>query len=597
MASVIKILESTNFGKTNKISAASGRGSDDAFASQLKSARDIETQTCKHRQTPQESGALTRAKKNCDTDASSSKSLPSNPIKNQVSKAETSQKSPEATSEDSGVMVTSDISDVDIPRDPSDITSILLESIVVDVDAPQIEASTTFSDIALPLDDANADVVLGDMLKLYGEERSDTRLDQNEAFLDDIGLGEINMKAQARDGADGEIENDGVVDSDIEAIAPEAFEGGRISDDASVTMEKIDKISAEGADITTDIFDGISGEQIVAVPNWDREEIENTNLSTQEEKAELNEDLMLYGAAANILPVQREVSATRSHAFLEKENKSALGDIILTEEQIQLFDNSEDPREEPSSILADMTKEEVSLDVASNIVTAKDRRGAGTTLDNASKHDSGDSLAQADIGLFGNVAIGATETLDGDYGADVMLDEATHTAGKADYVVGGTTLRDLSTGNIKFAEVMNGREMMQTPAEQISISVREAIASGKQTMTISLTPENLGAVEIKLDISNGTVKDIRITAHKMETLDAIIKDSVILEQTVREILKSEADLSFSYRHDDSNSGGFAQGKDSEKASSHYEKTYIAVSNNTISRRENIVTEDMVDVSI
>ncbi len=199
-----------------------------------------------------------------------------------------------------------------------------------------------------------------------------------------------------------------------------------------------------------------------------------------------------------------------------------------------------------------------------------------------------------DLSLFDSSQERGAENVDKSASSSFRLEEAAKGFATEDSYNVGTSFRDLAAGNIKFAEVTSESHSLPTPAEQISVNIREAVITGKQTMTISLTPEHLGAVEIKLDISNGSVKDIRITAHNIETLDAIIKDSVILEQTVREILKSESDLSFSYRHESDN-GGYSGNESSSRAPANYGKSYVAVSE--ITTRENIVTKDHVDVSI
>ena len=159
------------------------------------------------------------------------------------------------------------------------------------------------------------------------------------------------------------------------------------------------------------------------------------------------------------------------------------------------------------------------------------------------------------------------------------------------------SISDIETGKFKLAEVTSAESLStESPAEQVSLNIRQAISTGKQKMTIALNPENLGKVEIQIDISNGKVKEIKILAHRMETLDAIVKDSLLLEQTVREILKSETNLNFSYRHDDGSNSNFA-GTHHSSASSSYDKQYVGVTDASIGTGAHIISDDQVDIRI
>ena len=104
------------------------------------------------------------------------------------------------------------------------------------------------------------------------------------------------------------------------------------------------------------------------------------------------------------------------------------------------------------------------------------------------------------------------------------------------------------------------------PLDQITMKLQENLRSGNSKMMLSLTPENLGKVEIELSITENKIAKISVTAIKQDTLSMIIKDSTILEEAVKEIIKSDIEMEFSLKQENNDNGNESnQGNNSENS--------------------------------
>ena len=91
---------------------------------------------------------------------------------------------------------------------------------------------------------------------------------------------------------------------------------------------------------------------------------------------------------------------------------------------------------------------------------------------------------------------------------------------------------------------------MPTPAEQISVQIAKGVKEGASTINVQLNPDNLGRVEVKLELQDGQVK-ATVTADRPETLQLLKNDSSSLQQSLRDAgLNADAgSLSFNLRGD------------------------------------------------
>jgi flagellar hook-length control protein FliK len=75
------------------------------------------------------------------------------------------------------------------------------------------------------------------------------------------------------------------------------------------------------------------------------------------------------------------------------------------------------------------------------------------------------------------------------------------------------------------------------------------VKDGLDMIRIKLTPEDLGGVDIQMDVKNDGSTSIRIVAERSDTLDMLRKDSHLLEKALRDTgVKTDAGgMQFSLR--------------------------------------------------
>lgn len=135
------------------------------------------------------------------------------------------------------------------------------------------------------------------------------------------------------------------------------------------------------------------------------------------------------------------------------------------------------------------------------------------------------------------------------------------------------SLNDLNAANIKAQEVhtqakelkFDAKVQANTAAEQVQVKIAQMVKDGVDMIRIKLHPEDLGKVDVQLDVDNSGKTSIRIIADKVETLDMLRKDSHSLERALKDTgVKTDAGgMQFSLRENNQqqqNFSGFSGGK-------------------------------------
>jgi hypothetical protein len=131
-------------------------------------------------------------------------------------------------------------------------------------------------------------------------------------------------------------------------------------------------------------------------------------------------------------------------------------------------------------------------------------------------------------------------------------------------------------------------------SDQVALSIHKAVSTGTERMQIVLRPESLGRVDIHVEISNQSIREVKIFASK-ETLEFLIKDSQILEQAVRDISKgSDVQLSFNMRGDGTGQDQQFEGLN-QSVYGEAEESYQVVKLVDPSSRADIISDDKVDI--
>lgn len=136
------------------------------------------------------------------------------------------------------------------------------------------------------------------------------------------------------------------------------------------------------------------------------------------------------------------------------------------------------------------------------------------------------------------------------------------TASTSARIAGGTTAT-------QFSNLLNRIEA--TPVtEQIVFHVKTAVGSGDSKITIQLHPEELGKLDVTLDIDAKGKAGVTIIADNKQTLDLLQRDSQGLQKALSDAgLKADSgSLSFNLRGGERE----GQGQNQSQASSHYQRS-------------------------
>ena len=107
---------------------------------------------------------------------------------------------------------------------------------------------------------------------------------------------------------------------------------------------------------------------------------------------------------------------------------------------------------------------------------------------------------------------------------------------------------------------------MAPATSQVSIQLSKAVQNGDNKIKIQLRPQELGRVEVKLEIANDGRAKALIIAERPETLDILQRDVRVLDRTLQDAgLKTDQNsLSFDLQGRDGNSDTQNATKDASK---------------------------------
>ena len=214
------------------------------------------------------------------------------------------------------------------------------------------------------------------------------------------------------------------------------------------------------------------------------------------------------------------------------------------------------------------SEHQTSLDVAAN----SGNKSSGFNFQNNNSF-SGSNGAAANNQSLGNTATGQL-TSDGSQNAasrstapsgaitpssmtsGLETNSATRSDGPSSQFSLSQNASTTNTTNNITAQLAN-KPIMQPATNQVFVQLTRAVQNGENKITIQLRPEELGRVEVKLDIAgDGRVKAM-VMADKPETLDLLQRDSRTLERALQESgLKTDNNsLSFNLQGKESNSQG------------------------------------------
>lgn len=118
----------------------------------------------------------------------------------------------------------------------------------------------------------------------------------------------------------------------------------------------------------------------------------------------------------------------------------------------------------------------------------------------------------------------------------------------------------------------NAQGKMMTPTEQVDISIRQLAGQGGGELRIKLSPEELGRVDIRLEIHNSQVRGV-ILVERPEVMQDLARDLKHLQQALTASGLTVADNALSFQMQ--NQGGGDQGQEQNSSSNRGGLTEVA----------------------
>ncbi|WP_417430194.1 flagellar hook-length control protein FliK [Kiloniella sp.] len=224
---------------------------------------------------------------------------------------------------------------------------------------------------------------------------------------------------------------------------------------------------------------------------------------------------------------------------------------------------------------AEVTSRPMNSLTGSTSVSAQSSQDANTASANASAQDKSKGLATATAAQTvngktatpGQVAQAVLANSPGQNGNNANgQSQSNNGMIKADLGQVTNAKTQVQTGNLNFADTLAStsrtskpaptaplqstlRSMNVTPADQLSIHIRKAAGANKDSISIKLHPSELGRVDVKLEIVDGSTMKAMISAERPDTLDMLQRDSRMLEKALQEAgLKTDGQsLSFNLK--------------------------------------------------
>lgn len=141
-------------------------------------------------------------------------------------------------------------------------------------------------------------------------------------------------------------------------------------------------------------------------------------------------------------------------------------------------------------------------------------------------------------------------------------------------------------------------------AEQVVFQVKTTLKTGDSKISIQLHPEDLGKVDIAMEVGANGKTSVSITADNKQTLDLLQSDSKGLQKALADAgLKADSgSLSFNLRGGQGEGSGGNQGQNQAQAANNYRKSYIeeepilpAIA--TVTRNYTVQLPDGLDIKI
>ncbi len=307
------------------------------------------------------------------------------------------------------------------------------------------------------------------------------------------------------------------------------------------TMEEVEVNGAQLAQIITELSSDIADNMAEIAPVIENvaENMPSSEKKMQNQKLESSEPSLLDETTA------LEQNLTEGNPLDELiADKSVKIDVTVKEEKISYAENKSLIKD--ALALQEVTKNGESLQeeqpVSQQAPQAKATSGNANLAVNTASSQNIAMLAEENTQTTQNIAITevkqASSTSNTSQaivtGSEFLASAKAENSGKSNQ----TTLSDVYKG------------MSKEAVEQVKVNITKSAVKGVDTIEVRLKPEELGHIEIKMQIKNGKLQ-AHIISSRPETMEALQRDAQVLEKAFNEagFQTDSNSLSFSFRNE------------------------------------------------
>jgi hypothetical protein len=178
----------------------------------------------------------------------------------------------------------------------------------------------------------------------------------------------------------------------------------------------------------------------------------------------------------------------------------------------------------------------------------------------------------------------------------IKKDESIFLDKSFDFVVQPLIIQNGDQLLVSYKDVQNQSDVKVTYSEQVIVSIKTAVSQGKSQILLSMYPEHLGVVDVKIEFNDlKEIASIKVFVEKPETLQLLQKDSENLLDSLKMITKSDdASLSFNLR-DGQNEQTYYEESTNNNNSSNMEDTVNSTAEEA--GRNKLSTNNNTDIDI
>ena len=307
------------------------------------------------------------------------------------------------------------------------------------------------------------------------------------------------------------------------------------------TMEEVEVNGAQLAQIITELSSDIADNMAEIAPVIENvaENMPSSEKKMQNQKLESSEPSLLDETTA------LEQNLTEGNPLDELiADKSVKIDVTVKEEKISYAENKSLVKD--ALVLQEVAKNGESLQeeqpVSQQAPQAKATSGNANLAVNTASSQNIAMLAEENTQTTQNIAITevkqASSTSNTSQaivtGSEFLASAKAENSGKSNQ----TTLSDVYKG------------MSKEAVEQVKVNITKSAVKGVDTIEVRLKPEELGHIEIKMQIKNGKLQ-AHIISSRPETMEALQRDAQVLEKAFNEagFQTDSNSLSFSFRNE------------------------------------------------